>query len=99
MLNSDLMSGVSIETLGAILASSVLLAECVMCETAAFPIVAQRKDGGVASPGHEADREAALQRWRSVNALRRAELRRSLNLSRCVSRARARYAIRIRGRR
>jgi hypothetical protein len=110
MLNTDLMSSVSLETLGAMLVSSILLAECALSETSA-PLLAA-KAGGAAMPsaacgarsagnveGQVAEREAGAQwRW-GAKALRRAERMRSRGLSRCVTRARVRYAIRILGQR
>ena len=98
MLNTDLMSGVSLETLGAMLVSSIFLAECALGESsiarAASPIGA-----AMASPQRQdADRDAC-ERSYGANALRRSERTRLRGLSRCFIRAHTRRIIRIRGRR
>jgi hypothetical protein len=109
MFNTDLMTGVSIETLGAMLLSSIFLAEFALGETSpsytasvpAGPAVAPRVGFGRAPSAPEA---TVLGQYfdagpRAANMLKRAERSRGRGLSRCVSRARERRAIRIRGRR
>ena len=90
MLNTDLMSGVSVETLGAMLVSSIFLAECALAEPPRARAIsaAQRQDP---------DRDAETSH--DANALRRSERTRLRILSRCFIRAHTRRIIRIRGRR
>ena len=109
MLNTDLMSGVSLETLGAMLVSSILLAECALSEAPFARAATNPVGAAIAHPPRSArlvasaesgdsDREFDAQP-RGVSALRRAERMRSRGLSRCLSRSRVRRVIRIRGRR
>lgn len=88
MLNSDLMSGASLEALAMLLVSSYAIAESALGES----LLGGLREVGAAVAG--GDRRSAC-----VSARRRAEALRSRGLSRCLSRARVRSVIRIRGRR
>lgn len=101
MLNSDLMSGASLEALALLLVSSYAIAESALGEAllsrpmqlAAFALSAERDGAGLLGEGARESTSAG------VAARRRAEAARSRGLSRCLSRARVRSVIRIRGRR
>ncbi len=98
MLNSDLMSGASLEALAMLLVSSYAIAESALgerlfgglSEVGAAIAVASFAPTPVAAGGQSSA---------GATALRRAEALRSRGLSRCLSRARVRSVIRIRGRR
>jgi hypothetical protein len=96
------MSGVSIETLGVMLVSSIFVAECALSETSVFAEATQPARGArqaAKAQGREADQNIEGRSGWSAKALLRAERMRAQALSRCLIRARARCAIRIQGRR
>lgn len=98
MLHTDLMSGVSVETLGAMLVSSIFLAECALGESSLARAASPLGVAKASAQRQDADRDACEQSY-GANALRRSERARLRGLSRCFIRAHTRRIIRIRGRR
>ncbi len=101
MLNTDLMSGVSLETLGAMLLSSLFLAEYALADRSLARPDAVAPRMAVAPLRNRREDPLFQQSFAAgaASVLRRAERLRGRGLSRCLSRARVRRVIRIRGRR
>lgn len=85
-----LLGGVSVETLCAVLAASVFVADCVMSEASQAAVARVCARGDACDDSRDG--------W-SASGLRHAERMRARVLARCVSRARQRRIMRIRGRR
>jgi hypothetical protein len=102
MSNSNLMTSVSLETLGVMLASSLFIAESIINQVLCARRVHVPVGEGAAPSINGRPRgafDALSKSGSSVIAFRRAERLRTFGLSPCVNRARVRFVIRIRGRR